>query len=515
MSEKGVGRVYLVGGGPGDPGLITLKGLRCLQQADFVLYDGLVSPLLLRHTQARAERTARADEAGRRILHQEQINQRLIEEARQGKVVVRLKGGDPYIFGRGSEEAEALAAAGIPFEVVPGITAATAAAEYAGFSLTHRDHASAVCLITGHEDPSKSASALDYRILAEFPGTLVFYMGLHRLPQIVESLIEAGLSAETPAAIITRASTPRQKVVTDQLALLPGHLPHPDLRPPSLIVVGDCVNLRERIPWFDTKPLFGQRIGITRPLEQAEPQIERLLELGAEPVLMPLLEIRPPQDSTPVDSVLDRLHEFSWIVFTSANGVQGLLHRLWERGGDWRQLAGCRLACIGDSTAAALEAFHLRADLVPGEFCSEALADSLIERHRHPSETLPSGPLLWARANRGRDVLPDRLRAAGLSLEEVVVYEHQDVTAFPAGIAARIAAGELDWICLSSPAIATQCARLLQQENLPALPPTLRLAAISPITAKAAQQAGLPVHAVAEEYTWEGMFAAIQRSNLS
>ncbi|MEZ5949029.1 MAG: uroporphyrinogen-III C-methyltransferase [Planctomycetaceae bacterium] len=505
MASSKQGCVYLVGGGPGDPGLISLKGLRCLQAADFILYDGLVNPLILRHTRAQAERTARADESGQRILHQHEINQRLIDEARQGKTVVRLKGGDPYIFGRGSEEAEALVAAGIPFEVVPGITAATAAAAYAGFSLTHRDHASAVCLITGHEDPTKPHSLLDYSLLARFPGTLVFYMGLHRLPRIVHALIAAGMSPETPAAIITRASTPAQKVVTDTLAQLPAHRQDPGLRPPSLIIVGECINLRQRIQWFDNKPLFGLRIGITRPAHQAEPQILQLLDSGAEPVLMPLIEIVPPAATPLIDQMLDRLHEFSWIVFTSANGVQALLQRMWERGLDSRALAACRLACIGPSTAEALLQFHLRADLIPEPYCSEALADALI------AQGIP-GKVLWARANRGRDALPERLQQAGIPLEEVVVYEHRDLPDFSSHVAEELNSGTLDWVCLSSPAIAEQFARLMQRTPEQRLHPRTRLVAISPITAEAARAVGLPIHATARDYTWNGMFNAIEEN---
>ncbi|MCA8988216.1 MAG: uroporphyrinogen-III C-methyltransferase [Planctomycetaceae bacterium] len=497
------GKVYLVGGGPGDPGLLTLKGKECLEKADFILYDGLVNPLLLRHTKARAERTARADLAGRRTLEQEQINQRLIDEARLGKTVVRLKGGDPYIFGRGSEEAEALAAAGIDFEVVPGITAATAAAEYAGFSLTHRDHASAVCLITGHEDPDKSESALDYQLLAQFPGTLVFYMGLHRLQHIVDALLAAGLAEETPAAVITRASTPHQRVVSDRIDQLPQKVLQGKLVAPSLIVIGPAVELRSRINWFEKKPLLGLRIGITRPAGQMDPQIQSLVARGAQPVLMPLIEIHPPADWTAVDNAIDQLERYEWLIFTSSNGVESFLGRIWERGRDSRLLARTKIACIGESTAATLEKYSLRADLTPDSYCSESLAESLLARK-------PQGLVLWPRANRGRDVLVEALKANGITVDEVVVYQHQDVNQFSPEVQHLLERGELDWIGLSSPAIARQFAQLFPPEYRAQLGTNLKLVAISPITAQELKKLGLPVATVAKQYTWEGMFDAIE-----
>ncbi|HID21748.1 MAG TPA: uroporphyrinogen-III C-methyltransferase, partial [Planctomycetaceae bacterium] len=274
----GVGTVYLVGAGPGDPGLISLKGLQCLSRADLVLYDGLVNPLLLRHTPAMAERTSRKASPLGPAMSQQEINERLIEAARQGKTVVRLKGGDPYIFGRGSEEALALAEAGIPFEVVPGITAATAAGAYVGFSLTHRDCASAVAFITGHEHPAPDKERIDYDVLAAFPGTLVFYMGLHRLKDIVQALLDGGKAPETPSAVVSSATLPQQRIVTAPLRDLPAVVDEAGALPPSLIVIGECVRMREKLQWFERLPLFGKRIGITRPESQADATIQRVIE---------------------------------------------------------------------------------------------------------------------------------------------------------------------------------------------------------------------------------------------
>ena len=497
------GFVYLVGGGPGDPGLLTLRGAECLARADLVLYDGLVNPLLLRHSHAKSERTCRAESPIGRMIPQAEINQRLVEAAQAGKIVVRLKGGDPFIFGRGSEEAAALSAAGIPFEVVPGITAATAAAVYSGISLTHREHASAVAFVTGHEDPTKSTT-LDYRSLATFPGTLVFYMGLHRLESIARSLIEAGKPESTPACVVSRATQPRQRSVEGTLSQIAGLALEAQLHAPSLVIVGECVRVREQARWFESRPLFGKVIGITRPEDQAEDAALRAIELGAYPVMLPTIEISPPENWEEVDKVLPRLHEYDWIVFTSVNGVNSLFGRLWTIGKDMRSLGKARLAAIGPSTAAALEKYSVRADIVPDEYRAEALATAL---RPHVS----GAKILWARASRGRDVLPTELTAAGAKLEQVVVYQNRDLDQFPPHALQQLNCGELDWIGLSSPSIARNVARLLTPEARAHLGKKTKLASISPVTTAAANEVGLTIDAEATEYTWNGLFDAMGR----
>lgn len=497
-----VGKVYLVGAGPGDPGLITLRGLECLRQADLVLYDGLVNPLLLRHSKAEARRTCRMEGPAGLRLNQDEINRQLVEAGLAGLTVVRLKGGDPFVFGRGTEEAAALAAAGVPFEVVPGITAATAAAVYTGISLTHRDHASAVAFITGHEDPDKAASALDYTALARFSGTLVFYMGLHRLESIAAKLIEAGKPPETPAAVVSRATTPFQRTVEAPLHELAAAVAKAALHAPSLVIVGDCVRVRREAAWFESRPLFGRRVAITRPEEQSDGAIAEAIRLGAEPVVLPTIEIGPPSDWQAVDARLQHMEKYNWLVFTSVNGVQSFLKRLWELGGDARRLGNCRIATIGPSTAEALEPFGLRSDLVPTEYRAEALAAAL-------SPLVHGQRVLWARANRGRDILPEELVRSGAVVDMVEVYTNQDVTAWPSQAQRQLAAGEVDWLALSSPSIARNVAKLLCDAAWTHLGSRLKIAAISPVTAEAATAAGLPVHAVASEYTWNGLFAAL------
>ena len=496
------GVVYLVGAGPGDPGLLTLRGRDCLQMADLVLYDGLANPQLLEHTRATTERTARVGGPGSRHLDQSEINQRLIAAAKEGKTVVRLKGGDPFIFGRGSEEAVALAQAGVPFEVVPGITAATGAAVYSGISLTHRDHASAVALITGHEDPTKPESALPYHQLSHFPGTLVFYMGLHRIEQITRSLIEAGRPADQPAAVVCQATTPRQQVVVGTLSTIAELAQAARLKPPSLLIVGDCVGLRQQASWVERRPLYGLRIGITRPAGQAEESIRQARQLGADPVLMPTIAVAPMTDHSFVDATIGQLSAYDWAVFTSVNGVDGFFERLHAVGLDGRAFGNCRLAAIGTTTAARLGFWHMKADLIPDEFRAEALATAL--------QPLVAGKkVLWAKATRGRDVLPQQLRAAGAEVNELPVYQNIDALEFTPQVQKLLQRGELDWICISSPSGAKSLNHLIHDAARPHMGQSIRIAAISPLTAAAAAEVGLPVDVVAEEATWDSLFEAI------
>jgi len=498
-----VGKVYLVGAGPGDPGLITLRGVECLKAADLVLYDGLVNPLLLRHTRGATERTARTRRGGVHVP-QNSVNERMIAAARDGLTVARLKGGDPFIFGRGGEEAAALTAAGIPFEVVPGITAATAAAVCTGISLTHRDFASAVTFITGHEEHSRSESKLDYAALARISGTLVFYMGLDRVELIANHLIASGKSSETPSAVVCQATLPAQRFVTGKLCEIAGLVRDAGLHAPSLIIVGDVVGARQPADWFTERPLRGTSIGIARAEEQLDPVISKVNSLGGEPVLMPLIEIAPPETWEHVDAAISRLSEYDWLIFTSVNGVRGLMSRLWEVGGDSRWLGRLKIAVIGPATRDAMSEFGLRADLMPESYRAESLAAALAGQ-------VPGNRVLWARANRGRDVLPKEVAAAGGVVDEVVVYRNEDVDQLPPDVETRLLEGRLDWIALSSPSIARGVARVTATARQRSGHPP-RFAAISPVTAEAAAEVGLRVDVIAGDYTWDGLLAAIAQS---
>lgn len=499
------GIVYLTGAGPGDPGLMTLRALEVLKQADLVLYDGLANPLLLRYTKGVCERTARTRIDSRAIVPQEEVNQRLVDEARSGKCVVRLKGGDPFIFGRGSEEAAALEAAGIPYEVVPGITAATAAAEYAGFSYTHRSHTSAVAFVTGHEDPTKDESRLDYAALAAFPGTLVFYMGLGRLSQICSQLMDNGKLGSTPAAIICRASLPTQRIVQSTLNDLPTAASTAGLKPPSLIVVGECVNLRQADSWFERRSLHGLKIAVTSADHQmAEPMHEIVIRSG-QPVLMPLLEISSVSsvEGEMIRQQMSELKRFQWLVFTSSNGVNEFFAHLNAAGLDTRTLGHMNIATVGPSTADSLKKFGITADVVPQTYRAEALVEQL-------AGDVNGKAVLWARANRGRDTLAEGLLASGATeVKPLVVYRNEDVTELPADAILQLQNGEVDWICLSSPSAAKRLATLFGAAGIEQQSTGVRIVAISPLTAEAAVEWGLTVSATATEYTWTGMLDAI------
>ena len=501
------GTVYLTGAGPGDPGLLTLRALEVLKRADLVLYDGLANPLLLRYTNGVCERTARTRIDSRAIVPQEEVNQRLVAEAKLGKCVVRLKGGDPFIFGRGSEEAVALEAAGIPYEVVPGITAATAAAEYAGFSYTHRTHTSAVAFVTGHEDPTKDESRLDYAALAAFPGTLVFYMGLGRLSQICSQLMDNGKAGTTPAAIVCRASLPTQRVVQSTLGDLPEAASNAGLKPPSLIVVGECVNLRQADSWFERRALHGLKIGITSADHQISQTMNEVVIRSGHPVPMPLLEIHQvaTAEAERVKKQLGELKRFDWLVFTSSNGVHEFFRHLSEAGLDSRALGHMKIATVGPSTADSLKHFGLLSDVVPQTYRAEALVDEL-------SQQVQGQAVLWARANRGRDTLAEGLHSAGATeVKSLVVYCNQDVVQLADDVITQLKNGELDWICLSSPAAAKRLATLLEAAGIQQEATGAKLAAISPLTAEAIVQSGLTVGCTTTEHTWMGMLDAISQ----
>jgi uroporphyrinogen III methyltransferase/synthase len=491
------GKVYLVGAGPGDPGLITWRGVECLGRADAILYDYLVNPQILAHAKAGAELICLGRHGRDRIIPQAEINERIIALARQGRTVVRLKGGDPTIFARLAEELDALTAAGIPFEIVPGITAALAAASYTGLCVTHRDEASAVALVTGHEQEEKTAAGLDYAALARFPGTLMFYMGVTTARQWTVALIAAGKPADTPAAIVHRCSLPDQSVIASTLGRVADEIAASGMRPPAIVVVGEIAARAAIHDWFSTRPLFGKRVLITRPADQTEALERQLSELGAMCLWQPAIEIGPPDDWRLVDAALVRLEEFHWLVFSSANGVHYLLDRLLAFGADLRRLGDIHLAAIGPGTAEGLARYHLKADLIPEEFRAESLAAALAADARGQR-------FLLARASRGRDVLAEELIAAGGIVEQVVVYSSRDVEQADAEIAATLAAGRIDWITVTSSAIARSLARLFGDDLRKST-----LASISPVTSATLRELGYEPAAEAREYTMEGVVEAI------
>lgn len=495
-------RVFLIGAGPGHPELLTLRAVECLAKADLVIHDKLVPPAIVDHAPAAARIVCVTALAQCHGQSSTAIVQTMIDAARRGQTVVRLKGGDPYIFGRGGEEAEALAAAGIPFEVIPGITAALGAAAFAGIPLTHRAHASYVVLATGHENPAKAETHVEWDRLAQLSGTLVIYMAVAQLPLIVERLLKGGKPADTPAAAVQWATLGEQRTVTARLADLPAAVVSQGLTAPAIVVIGSVVQLHERLAWFEQKPLFGKRVLVTRPQQQAPELVRRLRDLGACVSTLPAVAIAAPADWTPVDAALARMQDYRWLVFTSSNGVHALMKRMQTIGFDSRLLGNVKIAVIGPSTADTLRKYYLNPDLMPAEYCSESLAAAL-------------GPLavgarvLLARADRGRDLLREEL-AKVCSVDQIAVYAQVDAIAEDAGAFDLVRRGEIDFVTLTSSNIARSfLSRLDETCRARIQAGIVQLVSISPVTSAAIEAMGMPVAAEAKVYTSAGVVAAL------
>ena len=499
--------VYLLGAGPGDPGLLTLKARDALARADVVVYDALANPGLLDHARPDAERIYVGKIADKHALPQHEINALLIRKAREGggKVVARLKGGDPYIFGRGGEEAEALVAAGVPFEEVPGVTSAIAAPAYAGIPLTHRDFASSVTIITGHESPDKPGSVHNWEALAQSASTLVFVMGMKNLPDIAASLIRAGLPADTPAALVYRGTTPRQRVLVAPLVELPREAVAQGFSNPSIIVVGKVARLHESLDWFGKKPLLGRRVVVTRAREQASGLAARLTELGAEVIQFPTIEISAPESYAPLDAAIASLGGYDWCIFTSVNGVRHFWKRLEAAGLDSRALGGLRVAAIGPATAEALAGRGIRADFVPPKYQAEDVAEGL----KAVAGTDISGMrFLLPRAREAREVLPDDLRKAGAVVAVVPAYVTVRAGGRKDEVLALLEAGELDCVSFGSSSTVENFLALVPAELLKPHPETV-LAAIGPVTGRTLERHGLKTAVMPEDYTIPALADAI------
>ncbi len=490
------GRVFLVGAGPGDPGLLTARALELIARADTILYDRLIPSGALEGTRGDAELLFVGKEGGGESVPQEQTEALMVERARAGKIVVRLKGGDPFVFGRGGEEALTLSAEGIPFEVVPGITAGVAATAYAGIPVTHRGLASAVALVTGHEDPDKQETAIDWPALAAFPGTLVFYMGVRQLAHIAAALINAGRPASEPAAIVERGTLPHQRTVTGTLATIAGRAQAEGVRAPSVTVVGAVAGLATQLAWRAPLPLSGRTVAVTRARAQASGLARRLRELGAEVVQTPVIRIQPLADrtSTPLE-----LSPYDLICLTSPNGVAQLFERLAHSGrhpADARALAGARVAAIGPGTARALAEHGITADILPERYVAESLVEALAE--------LPVRRALIARAREARDVLPDALRARGAEVDVLELYETVAEPLAPPALAAARAA---DYITFTS---SSTVRFFLEAAGGSAdLSPATRIASIGPVTSATLREHGLQPDVEAADHDIEGLVAAL------
>jgi uroporphyrinogen III methyltransferase/synthase len=498
---KKTGRVYIIGAGPGDPGLFTLKGLKCLQEADVLIYDHLVNEEILACAGKGVRLIYAGKQGGDHTLSQDEINGKLVEEASRGRIVARLKGGDPFIFGRGGEEAEVLAKAGIPFEVVPGVTSAIAVPAYAGIPLTHRGLTSTVAFITGHEDPTKEKSDIDWKALAGI-GTLVFLMGVKNLPKIVSSLIRHGKDPDTPAALIRWGTTADQKTLSGTLNNIDKLSKEKGFDPPSILVVGQVAGLRDTLDWFEKKPLFGRGIVVTRPEAQAAGMADLLRQQGARVISFPTIRIVPPENRQALDRALENLEAYQWIIFTSANGVRFFFERLRETGRDIRDLKGVRICTIGPATAATIEAMGIRVDLVPYSYISEGVVRAFADRD------IRGRKILLPRAETARDVIPEGLAALGASVDVVTAYRTVGSGRRKEELEPLIHAGKVDVVTFTSPSTVTHFIDIMGPDFR--LPSRVKIAAIGPVTATAVKKAFLKVDILQETFTIEGLVAGLK-----
>lgn len=496
------GFVSLVGAGPGDPGLLTIKGMERLQQCEVVLYDRLLDPRLLDYVPPSAERIYVGKEAQRHALKQSEINDLLVQRGLAGKRVVRLKGGDPFVFGRGGEELQALQGAGVPFEVVPGITSSIAVAAYAGIPVTHRGFTSSFAVITGHEDPTKPDTSIDWPHLANAAGTLVFLMGVENLPAITARLIEHGRDPHTPVALVRHGTWADQQTVTGTLATITQEIAGRPFPPPAVIVVGEVVRLRDQLRWFDARPLSGKRVLVTRAREQASQLANRLTELGAEVIEAPAITIAEPDDYGPLDDAIWRLDEYRWVVFTSANGVAGFFGRLRALGMDSRAIGRAKVAAVGSGTAAALAGWGITPDFQPARFLTSAVAEGLRERG------VDGARILLPRTDAVGEDMAGPLVAAGATVDTVVAYRTLVPDRLEPPVEQALRDGQVDVVTFASGSTVRNLVALLGPDGARVLASPL-VACIGPITARTARDAGLRVDVEATEHTIDGLVEAI------
>jgi len=496
-SKSTFGTVHLVGAGPGDPGLITVRAVQCLQGADLVLYDYLANPTLVEYAPEGAEliRLGRHDQG--RSLTPDEISEVMVKAALEGRTVVRLKGGDASIFARGIDEADACREAGVPFEIVPGITSGLATAAYAEIPLTHHEDSSAVALVTGHERDDKEESHLDYEALAAFPGTLVFYMGVKWAGRWSGALMEHGRSPDTPVAVVQWCSRARQQTVKCTLGTVVDVIGEKGLRPPSLFVVGKVVDHAPALSWFQERPLFGTSILVAGSMRTASKLRQGLSVLGAEVLTQPAIRVAEPVDWSTVDAALDNLSDYEWVVFTSGNGVDGFLNRIFARGKDARSMGGVRLAALGKGTAERLAHYHLKADLAPEKVDAPSLAKTLVEESA-------GGAVLLARATGDRPVLADELEEVGAAVDQIPVYRTVDVDEPNQDVADALKAGEVKWVTVTSSPTARSLVRLYGQ-----LLKTAKIVSISPLTSATLRELGYDPEMEAVPHTVDGMVEAL------
>jgi uroporphyrinogen III methyltransferase/synthase len=500
-SKKKRGKVYLVGAGPGDLGLVTLRAKQCIEQADVIVYDHLANAEMLGWAREEAEMIYAGKRAGQHALSQQEINALLVEKAREGKQVVRLKGGDPFVFGRGAEEAQAIVEAGIEFEVVPGITSAIAAPAYAGIPVTHRAENSHVTFFTGHEDPTKAKSAIDYAALAKLGGTQVMLMGVERIETIAREMMKQGVAENLPVALVRWATTGRQETLTGTLCTIARRVVDLGFEAPAVAIFGEVVALREKLNWYENRPLSGKRIVVTRTRKQASELSEQLRALGADIIELPTIRIEPPTDLREFAELVQDAHIYDWIVFTSANAVEAFFKIFFKLYDDAREIGGAKIAAIGPATAQRVKDFHLHVDLQPEEFVGEAVV-----REFHKQGDLENLRILLARAEKARDVLPKQLSSLGAIVDEAFAYRTVAETRDNTGARRRLLEEGADLITFTSSSTV---------ENFLALglpwPERMQVASIGPITSKTARDHGLKVAVEARRHDIPGLVTAIKK----
>ena len=494
--------VYLVGSGPGDPGLITVKGLECIKKADIIVYDYLVNSVLLRNARKDVELIYVGKKGNQHTMEQDDINQLLVDKARENKIVTRLKGGDPYVFGRGGEEAIVLHENNIPFEVVPGITAAIASPNYAGIPVTHRTCTSTFGLITGHEDPTKDQSDVDWEKLSTGLGTLTFYMGIKNLPNIVNQLVKHGRSEDTPVAVIRWGTTTHQETVTGTLSTIVEIAK--DIKPPAITIVGEVVNLRDQLNWFESRPLFGKTIIVTRSRDQASEFSEQLIELGANVLEYPTIHITSPDDFGPLDRELRRLESTDWLIFTSVNGVDAFFNRIFELGRDVRDLKGVKICSIGPATTERIKGFHVTIDCQPPKYVAESVVEALKK-----VEELKGKRFLMPRTDIARSYIPEELEKMGAEVSDIIAYKTVLATDGDNMVLDKLKDGEVDIVTFTSASTVKNFVKIIGENNLSAFKNNVQFASIGPITTESAEEMDIDISIKADEYTIPGLVQAI------
>jgi uroporphyrinogen III methyltransferase/synthase len=494
-----VGKVYLVGAGPGDLGLVTLRAKECLERADVVIYDHLANPQMLAWSREDAEIIYAGKSAAKHAMPQEEINRLLVEKARAGKQVVRLKGGDPFVFGRGAEEAQSLVEAGFEFELVPGITSAIAGPAYAGIPVTHRAQNSHVTFFTGHEDPGKSESSIDFAALAKLGGTQVMLMGIEKLPAITSTMMSHGVRHDLPVALVRWASTGRQQTLTGTIEEIAQRATEADFSAPAVAIFGEVVSLRDGLKWFEKRPLFGRTIVVTRTRSQAGVLSRQLTELGADVLELPTIRIEPPTDLRGFAELVQDSHSYDWIVFTSPNGATAFFEMFFKLYDDAREMGPARIAAIGPATGQRVRDYHLKVDLQPEEFVAEAVV-----REFQKQGGVENLRILLARAEKARDVLPEQLIKLGAIVDQGIAYRTVPETRDRTGARRRLLEEGADLITFTSSSTV---------ENFLALelpwPKGMRVASIGPVTSKTARDLGLHVDVEARRHDIDGLVGAI------